>query len=1379
MKKRVIRNNEGSHWAAYGSVIDIETGKVLGPVWTKEQYYNLGIRYGQFSTPELSYRGIVNPPSKPLSPAPGFEREIHVIKHTPHIQSFHWDPSDPNTPDYLVGKTTFHDVYGNPIGTPATVHNINYPTLSHKDVDQSFNMFAPYDASHRHIGPILTSIDIETGGRDEVINYGYSQYQLALLPNKGFSLEYIKSAQRFFTYDPKGIGTGKYYTNLDVHHLTPETLKVLNATSRYTVNDANTLFEEIKNTKLIGYNIWGGNTPGKGFDLPKLFTHDQINYFIKHEGIFDLMMLMEDIHNDPGTGKRFEGLSLKKDDLIKAFTNQTMQQLGFVAHSGLGDSAGEAYLVKELLYDPQLKGIIKASLSSGITYTGHSNFDMFLDKGIIKSSKEILGMDTDLQGLGSNAAIVQQLQGLIGVLKDYPSAFDKEIKRAMGVVQTLDKSAVVTSARYSIRSHEVGDIANYIEAGRENNTVRQWAIRSKYGTDSEWDAIYKTREEAAISELNARYQDRYQELEKWARKNNKLDQFQGYASSATTVGQLNEVKENIQALIDSENLVDERINSTSMFRLRRALRKANNNDAWNAYNTISGNEDPETFYNKIADVEDKLKETSKSSSGTGDDIVKLSVKMHLLSKSIHAVGQAVDGIIGIFDKFNQISMSLPIWTNMSVSNQYGSQLSGVFSAANGLIPSPVLNIAGRVGSFSVNGFNRHNAALDYEWNKKEYAAIKKGEWWKRVGAVLSGTGTAITASGAISTGAGIYTANPFVAGAGAIVTGAGTAIGAVGHGFTTHGDSFLADVRKARSDAEYSQNMLMDQLLIQKGQDIQGRLNMANATMTYVTTPFKILGTVLKSVIGIISRFGMATTQAIDSLSGLGHPITTLSGVDYGMYAGSGLLEAAGGFQQGTISSMANNWAVQRTGMYRLGSMNMQRVTAAAMLGVFGDVYASQGSTSSGLERTINKLLDRLRSNPSEKYNIIGLASSIDTNLPGVLETLQRLNISYSDFIKPVYGGYNAVGMWTHHMSDAERNHAARVYAQWDSAQDTFTTIKQRVGIKIWDAFGKNLFNGFNKALDNIVSNLENSKFFKWLQNLGNDIAAGDWDSVWKDVKSGLDGIGNAFGKLFGWIVEKAADAGNLILDIWDTILIKMADTVDNILYKMSGWHLDVGEMIKALTGKGDWSKAIWYTDPGTAPWQKRQEEYEEDLASYNTRKARYEKARDKAIEFLKKNNPKGFDISYEEFIDQYAEGMRHPGTGHRSPRYEQTDENTTFWSKVNEAFREFDPQEKAPEMPEGAYDESGLGAVTRKILPSFRKSSSALFDAIVSGMTGGKFTFPEFTVNIKQSMDVTGASDKGGGSYVIPGLLEFKIESTSNVDKLNGALIAKSVGVE
>lgn len=445
-------------------------------------------------------------------------------------------------------------------------------------------------------------------------------------------------------------------------------------------------------------------------------------------------------------------------------------------------------------------------------------------------------------------------------------------------------------------------------------------------------------------------------------------------------------------------------------------------------------------------------------------------------------------------------------------NQYvrsaQAQWSGITSSAKGVVPSFVLNPTSRLGDAF---FNEVNAKLT------GYNAVQR-TWASGIGDVIMGVGGAV---GGLP----------------------GAAIGMGVKGLISAGSQVYGNYKQAQME--------------KKGYDIQNTLNVTGAIFSWIATPFQLLYKATKLLTG---SFGLLTNRiknfmanSIGLMSQMGNPLTEMTGVDYGTYQGLSMVDIASLFNKGTMNSTIEDYVKQAKALYTTGEVNTSRMIAASMLGVFNDVYDPNASQDTYMNMA-NKVLRSMQGQTEEQQaNTMYWATRIDSSLPSLLRTAQALGVTDIRTLMDPTQGKN--WMYWHPLGNEEASNFRWTQYEWGAATTQLSNSKMRIGDKMWNAFGRDIFNAFNELVDALASS-------EW------DTALNSITTMWNKVKETVKGLWEGFNKEGGLsdglekglskIKEWGLVAATGIIKLWDDVFTAVVKKLGGLIAYLSTLHLDV-----------------------------------------------------------------------------------------------------------------------------------------------------------------------------------------------------------------------------
>lgn len=507
---------------------------------------------------------------------------------------------------------------------------------------------------------------------------------------------------------------------------------------------------------------------------------------------------------------------------------------------------------------------------------------------------------------------------------------------------------------------------------------------------------------------------------------------------------------------------------------------------------------------------DNLRDNVKSYEELEDTMDQMIQWNKKLDNSMEGVTQRSKALHGVLASLANI----PAYNFERWESAFRSEVHGIKGAARGLVPNIVYNPLSRLTDAGMNAFGERTAP----W-KAAY----------RLGGIAGGT----------LLHAGLASGNPWVAAAGAAFK---------------IGTQIVGNVGEAK--------------ITRWGEGIQNNLNTLGFIQDMILMPFRLLRAAIDKVIkglgilaGALAGLTRLMTSGLTNMMSMGNPITGLTGMDYGAYAGSMSVDAAALLGKGTMNNMFNDFATQRMQLYTTGQLNTNRLIGASMLGVFDDVYGNKMDEESSFNSMLDALIKRTNKESGvQRKQTYMLANMINPNLGALLQTANTLGAkSYNDLKNPA-------GMWGYSEGALDARRAGWQRSQWEyqyaGMQRGFTM--NRVATALWNGpagwgiSGKGLYNGFNKVFSSVADALETGKWEKvgeTIKNLWDTIVTGA-EGAWTSIKK----IFNIEGDASPWqmLVSSFAKIGVKAIDIFkDTILPAINNVWDHIVEliidKMSG----------------------------------------------------------------------------------------------------------------------------------------------------------------------------------------------------------------------------------
>lgn len=528
-----------------------------------------------------------------------------------------------------------------------------------------------------------------------------------------------------------------------------------------------------------------------------------------------------------------------------------------------------------------------------------------------------------------------------------------------------------------------------------------------------------------------------------------------------------------------------------------------------------------------------------------------------------------EAIFNLYKKIDEGAESTKRWTNaidafkQSVGGVYDfkrwidvghEQSKGVLGALKGLVPSEVLGVGAR---FNEAFFGAHYA--DYYGKRKIIEPITK-------------IGNAAIAAG--------FALAPFTGGASLIASGIGAGVSGITQAVGTYGENKIKE----------------------KGQILQSTIHLLGGTMDTILLPFRVLGkvlrTVIKSFLALSGLIGGITIKGLRNMMDMGNPLTSYTGMDYTEYRASVAGDYGALLRKGSLESLRNTFTTDARGLYTVGKLNTNKIVAASMLGVFGDLY---NPTSGGdpVASIANKAYKNMKgASADEKSRIMYLLGEIGgSELQNLVQSMNTLNMSYEDITNPAKKGVT----WTNRNDENLRKRFQLDQYEFQSIGENIKWNGMRIADKLWVKIGKPVYNGLNDIIELIADNNWQGVFDKlkdfWKQVKNwwdNDKDVQDIKNIFNKPIQGLtDGIINGFQSI-GTEILKITQ--KVVHSMWDIVYPFISNLADiDILATLSPFNKDgiqfksktptekeINDEVKKLEvrRKGLWKDTIVESDP-------------------------------------------------------------------------------------------------------------------------------------------------------------------------------------------------------
>ena len=490
-----------------------------------------------------------------------------------------------------------------------------------------------------------------------------------------------------------------------------------------------------------------------------------------------------------------------------------------------------------------------------------------------------------------------------------------------------------------------------------------------------------------------------------------------------------------------------------------------------------------------------------------------------------------DAISNLYKKINEGAESTKRWTNaidafkQSVGGMYDfkrlidaghEQSRGVLGALKGLVPSEVLGIGARL-----------NEAFFGAQYANYYGIRKFAEPAAKIGNGLVGAGLALA---------------PATGGASLAVSGIGAGISGI-----------------SQVVGSYNENKIKE-----RGQMLQSSLNLLGGTMDTVLLPFRLLGkvlrTVIKSFLALSGLIGGITVKGLRNMIDMGNPLTTYTGMNYSGYSSSVAGDYGALLRKGSLESLRNIFTTDARGLYTVGKLNTNKIVAASMLGVFGDLY-NPTAGSDPVASIANKAYKKMQgASANEKSKIMYLLGEIGGNeLQSLVQSMNTLGMNYEDITDPRKRGVT----WTKRDENLRKRFQLDQY-EFQSIGENIKWNGMRIADKLWNKIGKPVYNGLNDIIEMIADNNWDGVLAK-LKDFWKQIK-GWWDNS-KDASKIKDIFNKPIQGFIDNVVNGFQSIGTEVLKIMRNVSQSMWDIVYPFITSLA--DIDILATISPLNHEG------------------------------------------------------------------------------------------------------------------------------------------------------------------------------------------------------------------
>ena len=206
----------------------------------------------------------------------------------------------------------------------------------------------------------------------------------------------------------------------------------------------------------------------------------------------------------------------------------------------------------------------------------------------------------------------------------------------------------------------------------------------------------------------------------------------------------------------------------------------------------------------------------------------------------------------------------------------------------------------------------------------------------------------------------------------------------------------------------------------------------------------------------------------------------------------------------------------------------------------------------------VNRLLASMQGQSAEeKARTMYLASEIDSNLPSLLRTANLLDVTD---INTLTNPKNS-GMYWRPLDDDESKAFRWTQYEYGAATTQFGYSKMRLANKLWNSFGKNIYNAFNELVDMLADGKVESAMDKAVEMWGNFKTR--ITEIWNRLNGteGGEGITAGWGRAFKivglQVMNTALEVARGIVTIWDAIMGQLLNKAQGLIGYLSTIQLE------------------------------------------------------------------------------------------------------------------------------------------------------------------------------------------------------------------------------
>ena len=965
---------------------------------------------------------------------------------------------------------------------------------------------------------LLTSIDIETSDTDKILSTSAVRFAMDA---KTHQLYYIDNLQRYYNK----IRLAEVQNTYKVHQLSPRGLSRLRAQQFragiekypgvYSQAEEKILRDYIGNSVLIGENI-------EDFDIPRLFGRGTL----ANNPVVDLMTMS--INKWGNSDVEGHPLSHSLEAVFQRAFGKTMEEADMQHHSSAWDTGSTALTFEQLM---KMGGEIPKNVEHAFL-KGYSLIEqqVYQPRGG-KTQRVMLGYRGDLGHMANINGVISE--------EEYKD-LERQIKEGTGLGQSMhvENPNNLENMGFSLTPGKE-DLSSWTAA------ISQAVKDGMYqGLGVSMAAFFEHQENVSEGLIAARDYEKRRHIrdlgQMMARGDINDEDIQAYMD----IRDPNDRRKKLYSKRDTEALLDRIKQEASLYEKRGAAHERiaymhrYGQDDFYPGDQASAKEYQQAMWDAgftrrkeralrslgVVDRYNTLQEgytiDDVRSIRGAQSIEELNDAIDDLKDKSQASAEALENVNKRWDTMNTMlrAWTVPGYDLRRLNNEFHSQFSGVMGSLSDLLPQGLSRPTKHLTSAILNAYNARYAGVNEALSA-----------YSEIGGSLMNAGLS---TAALMPGPAGKAVGAGMMGIGALVN-AGTRI--VGH--TQH----------AR--------------IVQLGQQAQMALEVGNVVKDVALIPLQVLGSAIKVVSRAMLAFGGITYSASRNLQGLtamGNPLTGMTGMSWGDYIGSSIVDKASQLGTGSINSMYNDFASQRVSLYTTGQLNSGRMIAASMLGVFDQVYGMSGDEKSNITGLVNTLAGRLTGmDDFTRKQTYALANTLSPSMGNILQTMHDLGLSrYEDFL----AGPGRMRRPSAETMDAYRGKFTRASWEYQTAQANMQFQGRRIATSLWDTLGVPLAN-FGGTVAKLIADALEGRPIKGIKQ--------EAKGLWDEFKEGIIRIKGVLMEVFG--LDKDTKLKDLVSNgVWDLVKTGVRTLIDAIPTFAAAWNAIVDIGAQKLQGFAD-----------------------------------------------------------------------------------------------------------------------------------------------------------------------------------------------------------------